>query len=133
MITLVDGMVGVTVVDGGVGVTVLGGIAVVTMVDGIAVVTMVNGIAVVVVEVVVLMAHMSDELTALLLQLASIHSCLCRSIPSEHLDTEWHQAQLKPLFNSVHSSHELAVLHVSNGSNIIAMLSFRSVTLFCII
>ena len=68
MITLVDGMVGVTVVDGGVGVTVLGGIAVVTMVDGIAVVTMVNGIAVVVVEVVVLMAHMSDELTACLIR-----------------------------------------------------------------
>ena len=59
MITLVDGMVGVTVVDGGVGITVLGGIAVVTMVDGIAVV---------VVEVVVLMVHMSDEITACLIR-----------------------------------------------------------------
>ena len=68
VITLVDGMVGVTVVDGGVGVTVLGGIAVVTMVDGIAVVTMVDGIAVVVVEVVVLMVHMSDELTDCLIK-----------------------------------------------------------------
>ena len=52
----------------------------------------------------------SQFLLTLRLQLASTHSCLCRSIPSEHLDTEWHQAQLKPLFNSVHSSHELAVL-----------------------
>jgi lysylphosphatidylglycerol synthetase-like protein (DUF2156 family) len=84
--TLVDGMVGVTVVDGGAVVTVvdgiavvtmvdgiavvtvLGGIAVVTMVDGIAVVTMVDGIAVVVVEVVVLMVHISDELTACLIR-----------------------------------------------------------------
>ena len=77
MITLVDGMVGVTVVDGGVGVTVLDGRAVVTMVDGIAVVTvlgglavvtMVDGIEVVVVEVVVLMVHMSDELTDCLIR-----------------------------------------------------------------
>jgi hypothetical protein len=52
-------MVGVIVVDGGAGVTVL---------DGIAVVTMVDGIAVVVVEVVVLVVHMSDELTACLIR-----------------------------------------------------------------
>ena len=62
------GYVVITLVDGGVGVTVLGGIAVVTMVDGIAGVTMVDGIAVVVVEVVVLMVHMSDELTACLIR-----------------------------------------------------------------
>ena len=86
VITLVGGMVGVIVVDGGAGVTVLdgravvtivdgiavvtvlGGLAVVTTVDGIAVVTMVDGIAVVVVEVVVLMVHMSDELTACLIR-----------------------------------------------------------------
>ena len=59
MITLVGGMVWVIVVDGGAGVTVL---------DGIAVVTMVDGIAVVVVEVVVLVVHMSDELTACLIR-----------------------------------------------------------------
>ena len=59
VITLVGGMVGVIVVDGGAGVTVL---------DGIAVVTMVDGIAVVVVEVVVLVVHMSDELTACLIR-----------------------------------------------------------------
>ena len=77
MITLVDGMVGVTVVDGGVGVTVLDGRAVVTMVDGIAVVTVLGGLAVVtmvdgkevvVVEVVVLMVHLSDELTDCLIR-----------------------------------------------------------------
>ena len=85
---MVDGGVGVTVLGGIAVVTMVDGIAVVTIVDGIAVVTMVDGIAVVVLEVVVLMTHMSDELTALRLQLASTHSCLCRSIPSEHLDTD---------------------------------------------
>jgi hypothetical protein len=44
-------------------------------------------------------------------QFASIHSCVCQSIPSEHLDIEGHQEQLKPIFNSVQSVHELAVLH----------------------
>jgi len=65
----------------------------------------------------------SQFLLTLRLQPASIHSCACRSIPSEHLDIEGHQAQLKPLFNSVQSVHELAVLHAEMYVNFQILLS----------